>query len=618
MQYDDTARFPRPSGQAAAHVSTLRPRRARLLAVALAFVLVPVAAGAQSIPPPPPPPPPPSASPAPGITPSPGPASTPLPSGVPSPEPSGAVPSPSPSGAPPAPIRVDRSRVAVAPGARVVVHVSGGSGQLTVSPSFSGVDANFDPLARTLTLTGVANGRGTVTIADAFGDSAVINVLVAAPAGVVPTDVTLELAGTVSAAFVNARVADAVAHAAQLQPGATVTVNPVRLVPIPGAVASAGGPAVLLPGNTTTLTAAVTLRGNDQWADVSGTTTAHVLVSSLSQLDPNVLFYSDDPERLGTFDDGVLFRGTIDVTRPARVYAYHVSDVQARKLYLALAPTTGVAHVQVLGAAAGPSDAFPYVGHVSTLRYLLEHASQESFVTTVAPGAPYLLALGAEPMLPAQLIAAIYDVRVIDGAPVDVSVVAASNGADPTTFLGQPEHPSDGHYRRGEFSLSNVPPIALTYAAGGPEPQPFAVGVRYFANGQAAFPNLRQDITAQAGQRAPLAGDYGVLRPVSLQISNPTAQAQNVYLYEQPGANGGVTTTMWFAGDPAPTEVKCVSDPSQRYLVKGWGLAPGQTLTVTGTYMTDGTSFYPLMFGLTSTQPPPAPPNGCGAKPPAA
>jgi hypothetical protein len=34
--------------------------------------------------------------------------------------------------------------------------------------------------------------------------------------------------------------------------------------------------------------------------------------------------------------------------------------------------------------------------------------------------------------------------------------------------------------------------------------------------------------------------------------------------------------------------------------------------------MTDGTSFYPLMFGLTSTQPPPAPPNGCGAKPPAA
>jgi hypothetical protein len=58
-----------------------------------------------------------------------------------------------------------------------------------------------------------------------------------------------------------------------------------------------------------------------------------------------------------------------------------------------------------------------------------------------------------------------------------------------------------------------------------------------------------------------------------------------------------------------------VSDPSQRYLVKGFGLAPGQTLDVTGSYMTDGTSFLPLSFGLSATQPPVAPANGCGPKP---
>jgi hypothetical protein len=568
------------------------------------LVAAPVAAAAQSIPPPPPVPPgaTPSARPLPtpsGTPPYPPPSASPFPSGAPFPSGS---PFPRPSGLPAIPIRVDRSRVGVVPGGSVVVNVSGGAGPLTVQPSFGGVDARYDDRTRTLLLTGRANGRGTVTLADAAGDTATVNVLVAPPAGVVPSDATVELAGTVSQQFATARVQAAIAQLAQLQPGATLAVSGVTTGP-------------LRPGDALEARANVTLRGNDTYVDQSGTTNVHLRVGALPQLDPIVLFYSDDPERLGPLDDGVLFRGTIDTTRPARTYAYHVSDAGTRRLYLALQPASGAARVQVLGAAAGPSDAFSYVGHVSTLRYLLERPPQESFVASIAPGAPYVIPLGAGNMLPGQLLAGIYDLRVLDGGPVNVMVVAASNGTDPATLLGQPEHPSDGHFRRGEFSLANVPPIALSYAVGGPEPQPFAVGVRYYANGQPAFPNLRPDIVQQAGQRAPLAGDYGVLRNVSLQLTNPTAAPQNVYLYEQPGANGGVTTTMWFTGDATPTEVRCVSDPSQRYLVKGFGLAPGQTLTVTGQYMTDGTSFLPLFFGLTSAQPPTPPVDACGPKP---
>jgi hypothetical protein len=563
--------------------------RAAALAVLL-LAIRPVLARAQSLPPPPPPPIPSMTAPPQG-TPSPAPSESP--SGSPSPPPS----------PPPAafPIRVDRGRVGVVPGTTVVVNVAGGVGPLSAQASFDGVDVRYDDLRRTLSLTGRANGRGTVTLSDAAGDTAVVNVLVAPAAGVVPSDVTVELAGTVSPQFAVVRVQAAIAQLAQLQPGATLTANGVTVGP-------------LRPGDALEARANVSVRGNDQFVDQSGTTNVHLRVAALAQLEPVVLFYSDDPERLGPLDDGVLFRGTIDATRPVRVYAYHVSDASTRRLYLALQPTAGT-RVQVLGAAAGPSDAFPYVGHLSTLRYLLERAPQESFVAALAPNVPYLIPLGAGNMLPGQLLAGIYDLRVLDGAPVTVTIVAASSGIDPATLLAQPEHPSDGHFRRGEFSLSNVPPLALSYAVGGAEPPPFAVGVRYYANGQAAFPNLRPDIVVQAGQRAPLAGDYGVLRTVSLQLANPTASPQNVYLYEQPGANGGVTTTLWFAGDPAPTEVRCVSDPSQRYLVKGFGLAPGQTLNVTGTYMTDGTSWLPLFFGLTTTPPPPAPLDGCGPKP---
>jgi hypothetical protein len=568
--------------------------------VALVCATVPRPGAAQTLPPPPPPPPIPSATATPFGSPSPAPPETPSSSPMPSGSPLG-IPSASPSPAPAYPIRVDRSRVGVVPGTTVVVNVAGGLGPLTAQPSFSGVDVQYDDLRHTLSLTGRANGRGTVTLSDASGDVAVVNVLVAPPAGVVPADATVELAGSVTPQFVASRVQNAITQLAQMQPGTTI------------AVGGAAAPA-LHAGEALETRANVTVRGNDVYVDQTGTTNVHIRVSALPQLDPVVLFYSDDPERLGPLDDGVLFRGTIDASRPARTYAYHVSDSANRRLYLALQPTAGSARVQVLGAVAGPSDAFSYVGHLSTLRYLLERPPQESFIATVAPGLPYLLPLGAGTMLPGQLIASILDLRVLEGAAVNVMVVSASNGADPATLLSQPEHPTDGHFRRGEFSLANVPPIALSYAVGGPEPAPFTVGVRYYANGQQAFPNLRPDIVAAAGQRAGLAGDYGVLRSVSLQLANPTAAPQNVYLYEQPGANGGVTTTIWFTGDPAPTEVRCVSDPSQRYLVKGFGLAPGETLTVTGTYMTDGTSFLPLSFGLTGTPPPPAPFNGCGAR----
>lgn len=104
---------------------------------------------------------------------------------------------------------------------------------------------------------------------------------------------------------------------------------------------------------------------------------------------------------------------------------------------------------------------------------------------------------------------------------------------------------------------------------------------------------------------------------VSLALASATqASAQPVPTPPTPatGGLGGVTTTIWFDGDPAPTELRCVSDPA-RYLVKAFTLAAGEARTVTGSYMTDGTSWFPLLFGLTATAPSPVPQDGCGAKP---
>jgi hypothetical protein len=57
-------------------------------------------------------------------------------------------------------------------------------------------------------------------------------------------------------------------------------------------------PVQLRPGDTLDAPAAVTLAGNGRWVDVAGSTLVHLRVVSLPPLDPTVLFYSDDPERI--------------------------------------------------------------------------------------------------------------------------------------------------------------------------------------------------------------------------------------------------------------------------------------------------------------------------------
>jgi len=412
-------------------------------------------------------------------------------------------------------------------------------------------------------------------------------------AGVVPPEVTVELGGVVSPAFALARVRAALVAAAQLAPGAGLTFSDVVVRN------------VLREGDSLESLARVTIAPGAGYTGIAGTTAVHLRVESLGQLEPAFLFYSDDPEKLDATSDGVLYENTIDPARPARVYAYHVSQTPARRLFLALQTAAGSARVQILGYAAGPTDAFAYVGHVSTLQYLLERSTQESAVVAVTADSPYLQQLGYRAMNAGELIAAIFDVRVLDGGPVRVEIVDVAGDADPLGLLGGSEVPGDGHGRRGEFALGAVAPIAMSYVADDVEPSPFPVGVPTIAN-------------LRPGGR-PLGGDYGALRPVTLALSNPGGVPASVYFYEQAGG-GSATTTIWFAGDPRPIEVPCIHDPANRYTVKSFDLAAGESRTVNGEYMTDGTSSFPLFFGLTSTPPSPPPgpysPDACNPRTP--
>jgi hypothetical protein len=192
-----------------------------------------------------------------------------------------------------------------------------------------------------------------------------------------------------------------------------------------------------------------------------------------------------------------------------------------------------------------------------------------------------------------DLVAGIFDVRVLSGAPVDAITVAASGAVDPASLLDAPPAAGDGHFRKGTYALDSVPALALSYIVGESDPAPLTVGMTPVPRVRAA---------------RDLAGAYGVVQRFSMSLTNPTQASAEVTLYEIPDGYG-VTTTLLFDGEATPFEVPCVKAAGVRYAIRTFSLAPGERRLVSGDYMTDGASSYPLQFGLSQT--PAATPGAC-------
>lgn len=476
----------------------------------------------------------------------------------------------------------DRSEIQVIPGARLAVRVTGGKPPYVIVPSSSNFDVDFDAVRATLTVAGISNGRGSIAVVDSTGATASIAVLVAPAAGTVPAQFSLTLAGpSVSGDFAAAQLVAGLSRAAHLQEGAALTAQP-------GAIST------LHPGDKLDLRVPVQLHGNERFVDAQGLAAVRVQVLSLPPLDPGELMYSDDPENLTATSDGVLFRDALAPGESARLYLYHASLTGERHLTLALRATAGPVRVQLLGTTVGPSGDYLSVGHGATTQYLRARRAEESVVVDIDPAQPLLLPLSGRPLQPNDLVAAIFDLRLISGGPLQVACVATTGDVAVAPLLDGPRVTGDGHLRTGTFAL-DAPPLALALRTGQPDPAPQPAG--------------SPRVTPLRAPR-PLAGGYGVIQQLTISLDNPGPSESNVYFYEIPNGNA-VTTTLFFAGEPAPLEVPCVRTPGVRYLIRRFSLAAGQHLETTAEYMTDGASSYPVLFGLSTVAP--ATPDGCAA-----
>ena len=432
-----------------------------------------------------------------------------------------------------------------------------------------------------------------MSVTDAAGGSVTASLLVAPPAGFVPADVALSLVGNPTHDEIVAQTRAALVRA-------SLPLAAVRLSAQDSAPASG-----LHPGERLDRPVRVHLDGVGRYVDVDGIANVHIVVDAGAPVVPRTLFYSDDPEKI--HDDGVLFSQTMSAAEPIRLFYYHQAATPGHEIAILLDAPTGSARVQVVGQGAGPNPAVMFVGQSATFRYLDAHARGSGVTLDVPVGAPVELFAGDRPMAAGDLVAGVLDISVLAGDPVRVSVVSLPEGAELRAFLGTGELPSDGKNRRGEYDLALASPLSLAFRAGDPEPDPVTVGAL-----ASALQNRRP------GGHV-LAGDYGLLRSLDFQLTNPLAVGATIYLYEQP-IGYPVTTTIAFDGDSEPLRLQCVKNATTRYLVRAFSVAPGGTERITGNYMTDGGSTYPLTLGLTATEPSALPPSmtapdGCYPKP---
>lgn len=492
-----------------------------------------------------------------------------------------AAPSPSSSPAAPVKISVDRHSLVLAPGASAAIHVFGAANAALTS-TVPGVTAIYDKPTRTLLLTANQIGSGTITLTDDAGNTETLTVSVLAPAGVVPGAVTLTFAGTPSLAYLTARIRSAIVAATKLEPGLAVTL-PAQTIGAPPA-----------PGADSVQDVAVILR-RPNFSDVRGTVQVHLSVSpAFADTPAATLLYSDDPESVAA--DGVLFHSTvpIDATHPARVYVYHESATPDRQLFLVVRTKGSASKVQLTGDAVGPYGDFVCVGHEATKRYLERLSERTGTTLDVTSGAPAVVQLNARLMPPHTLVAAVYDIHVLSGDPIDVTVTTGGPDVDPLSFLTGAEMGDDGHQRRGEYDLTKLGPIVLAYTVGQPAEASASIG--------APLGDAADRVASLRAGDAMLAGEYGVVRRFHFELNNPGTVVKTVYLFISP-VNGPDTLTLWFNGEAAATELPRVADPSTKYLVRAFSLQPGAHQIEDGTFASDGTSWYPLELGLTETPP---------------
>ena len=451
--------------------------------------------------------------------------------------------------------------------------LSPASGILILSGFDPGVvRAIFNPIDRTLDLTGLRPGSTVVTTSDEFGLSATLSVTVQAYAGKAYAATSVTITGDpASARYVAESAADAAKLIAYPEPGATVLTDPQQ---VRQAVE-------LAPDQSATVIVPLSIAGPGYAPYHQDVTVA---VNNLAQppLPPKVLLVSDFPETIT--ENGTLFYADVAYAQPARLLYYHYNERSsgARRV-LVRAQNNGIesSFLELISGIAGPSSNVLAVGHESTMRFLIHDAHSEGRVFEVPPHAT--VNISDQPLPPGTLVSGLMQLRVISGSDVRVAVVVQDASEIPVGPISETLLSSAVRHARGIYSVPDFE-YDISYAAGD-DPAELAIG-------KLPLPNLVQGEV--------LGGDYGVKQSASVTLLNPNPADARVGMWVE--ARGGrATGTFIIDGDLIQLHPLDVGKPAllRVFNVPATGYARASIVT-----MPEGGSSYPLRVIFGSSPPP--------------
>lgn len=272
---------------------------------------------------------------------------------------------------------------------------------------------------------------------------------------------------------------------------------------LPGSVIGVGSsePAALLPGETQTLEVPVEVRSPFA-RHVWGVVRVTVRNVSIAVQTPSRLLVSNHPETVTA--NGVLFAETLQAGEAVRLLYHHRNGAKTARLVTVTLtnPQAEPARVLVIGAVAGPSTDVMYAGHIAAARFLPRLDRGQGYVIDVPAGRRHTFTVHEMP--PGELVSGLLQVQNLSGR-LHLGVHIRSPWLLERTVTSEVNEPAYPH-PHGSFAASEV-----------------SVAASVRAGETALVTNLGlmlSPLDPVTGVR--LAGDYGVLYRVTLDLVNST------------------------------------------------------------------------------------------------
>ncbi|MBW3622079.1 MAG: hypothetical protein KY468_01560 [Armatimonadetes bacterium] len=395
------------------------------------------------------------------------------------------------------PVSASPSQAALPLGETRPVQIGGAlAGPINVRLQPEGVvRATVDPSGRKVLLQGVSVGSGVMAV-EVDGETVTVPFVVKKAAGRVES-ATLAVTGSGPERLtLRGIVKEMALRNIKPEPGAVVKWDGDFQLPksIPP-----GGAVVSLP---------VRIEG-ENYFPVRGHSQVRLVKEAVGRTEPNLLFYSNDPEMLRKYY-GVLYTGQIRANQAVRFLYHHQSAMDSPiRFSLQLKNGDAPARLQIIDGAANPQVDTYQIGHRAAAKFFPTWLNDSGYIRNMEPGET--LTLLNQTLAKDVTSSGIYHFVLLSGSNVTLQLRADP----PDTPLGIRQANLNP-----EFYPTTRKKIQETYSVGG----------------RWSFISFGREPVKTPTSTHPLLGNYGVVYDVSLKLENPTGQKNTADVIFDPSA----------------------------------------------------------------------------------